>query len=431
MSISHTRCVQSGTQPTSVQTGADHAALLHDNPPIHGAVIFWQQQKSEKRWTVVRPGTPLDEALTKLLGDVDGFMTANEFYAWRLVKNLRSLRAVYADLDQMTDIDLALDACDTARIPRPSFAVFSGRGLHLYWLLNPAPASALPDWQRLQNRIIDALTPVGADPRCRDCTRVLRVVGTVNSKNGDVVRGMPLTMERWSIRSLLAETTPDPVPKPRRGKIKDINAEAAKRGQIRRYARKGVGSWWYTVYRDILALEANLGLIKHGWRDTVMFLHAVALSWFAQPDAILDELLEVGAHHTDLSGDEIRRLSKTAIDRAQRAARGEPKEFEGAPVDPRYKFRAQTLRDWLAEPLAAMGDAVHDLKALCPPETAKARKHARDAGRYADKNTGDGVRAKNVGKQAKAVGMRAAGLTYAEIAASLEVSYKTVYRWLT
>ena len=61
--------------------------------------------------------------------------------------------------------------------------------MHLYWLLQPTPSTALPVWQRVQDTLIKSLASIKADPAARDCVRVLRLVGTTNAKNGQEVRG--------------------------------------------------------------------------------------------------------------------------------------------------------------------------------------------------------------------------------------------------
>src|SRR5207302_206770 len=47
----------------------------------------------------------------------------------------------------------------------------------------------LGKWQALEDLLVDLLAPFGADPQARDAARVLRVVGTVNHRNGELVTG--------------------------------------------------------------------------------------------------------------------------------------------------------------------------------------------------------------------------------------------------
>ena len=59
----------------------------------------------------------------------------------------------------------------------------SGRGVHLYWRIEHAPYQALTTWQELEDYLYQQLKYLGADKRATDAARVLRLPGTINSKN--------------------------------------------------------------------------------------------------------------------------------------------------------------------------------------------------------------------------------------------------------
>jgi hypothetical protein len=105
---------------------------------------------------------------------------------------------MYADLDYYNIpylkgmgpravMDLAFEQLQRAQIPRPSLVVATGRGLALVWRHEPVPRYALPRWKACQDYIFDALRELGADPSARDAARVLRLVGSRNSKSGTTV----------------------------------------------------------------------------------------------------------------------------------------------------------------------------------------------------------------------------------------------------
>lgn len=131
----------------------------------------------------------------------DMYIAQNEFFKPnRLVVNCSRLTSCFVDIDtykldslygQPAEAlaDRLLRQCDDAQIPPPSIIVYSGRGLQAKWLLErPVPRSALPRWQALQAELGRCLLPMGADLRALDASRVLRLVGSVNSRSGDVVR---------------------------------------------------------------------------------------------------------------------------------------------------------------------------------------------------------------------------------------------------
>lgn len=414
----------------------DHAELIHGTER-HGTVLFWERLADDgKRWIKCRPTENLPAIAEQLRSRADAYFTVNQFAGWREVRLLKSLRAVYVDLDGQQDIELALEALSAAQMPAPSMAVFSGRGLHLYWLLRATPGKALPVWQRIQDAILKTLSTIGADPACRDCTRVLRLPGTINSRNGVEARGLMLTGEEWDLHSLADEILgPRKAGRPK-ASISDFNAAAARAGR-RSVLAGSIYGWWHTVYSDLVKLTdlEHGNKLPEGSRDKLLFLHAVALSWFAQPDAIESEILSVGRLITDFSDAEILATMSPVISRRNMADQGQKIVFGGREVDPRYFFRAATLRDWIGHDLVSR--YADHLRALAPAEVIKERKKARDAerdrvaeGRWQDSYTGDGVRGSNEQKRTSARLMAAQGMTQTKIAAELAVSKMTVSRWL-
>jgi len=414
--------------PLSLEHPPGHFDLLHRE--AHGTVLVWESLRSGKQWVKLRAGDPsVPSFLAGLQGQEDTYISINEFAGWRLVRLLRSLRAVYVDLDGTTDLDAALDALREARMPAPSLAVFSGRGLHLYWLLQPLPPKALPVWQRVTDALNAALLPLGADPKARDCTRVLRLVGTVNSKNGATVRGLILTGYRWSLHELADEVLGARRLR-QKAPVRDIFAEAAKQGRKAPRAISGsIYERWYKVYGDLLTIARHHGgTIPEGHRDGWLFLTAVALSWFTKADALEAEIENAARTFTTLTPNEIAKVSKTIQERAELAAQGEMVEWDGQKVDPRYRFRRATLHKWL-QPI--IPSELHgSLRAIIPDSIAQERKTERDAARWQDCNTGQGVRAGNEPKRATARIMRAQGRSVRAIAAELGVGKTTIDRWL-
>lgn len=407
-------------------TPGDHAETVHSGPR-HGTVLFWERAANGDRWIKCRPDDNLPGIANELRGLRDSYFTVNQFNGWRHVRLLRSLRAVYIDLDGQLDLDLVLDALATTRMPAPSLVVWSGRGMHLYWLLAPLPSKFLPRWQLVQDALLKALRDVGADRACRDCTRVLRLAGTVNSKNGAETRGLILTGTLWDLDSLALEVLGERKP---RAAIRDFAAASARKGTRKAHLAGSIYGWWHTVYSDLVKLTDLRfhNKLPAGHRDKWLFLHAVALSWFAQPDAIQDEVLQMGRLLTDFSDGEIMQIMNPVIQRRNDADAGHKVLFNGMERDPRYFFKAATLREWIGEDLIAR--YADQLRALAPAEVILARKKERDAARWDDKYTGQGYRAGNEEKRATARLMRAQGASLRAIAGELGVTAPTVSRWV-
>ena len=85
--------------------------------------------------------------------------------------------------------------------------VSSGRGIHLYWRIVDAPYQALSTWQELEDYLYYQLKHLGADKSATDPARVLRMPGTINSRNGakcEVVfisKEEPLKITSYHIKS--------------------------------------------------------------------------------------------------------------------------------------------------------------------------------------------------------------------------------------
>nr|WP_279185329.1 hypothetical protein [Acetobacter syzygii] len=79
--------------------------------------------------------------------------------------------------------------CDDNGIPKPSAIISSGRGIYLkYYWSQPIPRKAAGRAVAVNKNLVKRFSDWGADPQCVDVSRILRVVGTINSKNGEPVR---------------------------------------------------------------------------------------------------------------------------------------------------------------------------------------------------------------------------------------------------
>ena len=97
--------------------------------------------------------------------------------------------AVFVDIDGLEDLQYVLNAIDDASLPGPSVVVESGRGLHVYWLLDE-PITDLDQWRRLQKGIIRKLEHLipEIDSKIHNPSRIMRLPGSVNQKNGKMCR---------------------------------------------------------------------------------------------------------------------------------------------------------------------------------------------------------------------------------------------------
>jgi len=159
-------------------------------------------------------------ALSEWLGE-DVYFSQNTFYRpSRKIEHIRQLRALYVDVDNYL---LNLDPMWTIgaleanlfgdKIPEPNLIIHSGRGLALVWLLQPVPSQALPLWQTVENYFVRQLDKFGGDAKASDAARVLRLAGTVNTKNGEQVQVQVRHDFRYTLRDLERDYLPALLPK--------------------------------------------------------------------------------------------------------------------------------------------------------------------------------------------------------------------------
>jgi hypothetical protein len=131
----------------------------------------------------------LRDIVEETKGQEDVFISSNTYYLpQRAVSHIRQFRALYIDIDlvkyeKSETVYMIYDLVNTNKIPMPSLTVDSGRGIHLYWRIKDAPYGALHTWQELEDFLYKQLKPLGADIKATDGARVLRLPGTINSKN--------------------------------------------------------------------------------------------------------------------------------------------------------------------------------------------------------------------------------------------------------
>ena len=430
----------------ALRAPAEHADFVHTQKR-HGTVLIWKQQDSSRQWIKVQSSDDLALAMSEHLGQADRYFTPNEFSQWRRVDLLRSLRAVYVDLDGCSDWPGVLESLSDQGLPSPALMVESGRGLHLYWLLEPTPAKALPVWQAVQDVLVRKLQAFGSDPSARDCTRVLRIVGSINSKNDVQVTGWVLQPCRWTLHELA-----DAVIGPRKlrpaAEVVGLELARAKR-QASVHQRTGPYRLWHNRFQDLIKITEHHAFMRpegvgEGNRDNLLFLLAVALSWFTNAQGLQEHIERVAkTYMPSLSVQEVRSYMKPVLSRAHAAARGETYEWKGRQKDPRYEFRTLTIRARLGalitpalEPqLIALGvpksaeetQAIRTAQWAAREKTRPARSRAQE-GRY--EQTRDKYSAQAAERAEKAQELREAGFSIRGIAAALSISKSRAEQYL-
>jgi hypothetical protein len=189
---------------------------------------------------------------------------------------------------------------------------------------------------------------------------------------------------------------------------------------------------WHLVYRDLVAIADRAGPsgIAPGHQDIWLFLASTALSWFAHTDTLEHEILaqaQVWVKNGQWTERDVLLKMRPVIQRATAVSGGNHCEWNGKLVDPRYRFRRNTLWNLCRGMVPA--DLIPELRAIIPDEIAAKRQLERDRARYGGSYSGYGVRVENEQKFVMARILRSQGRSLREIAKELAVGKDTVRKW--
>lgn len=149
--------------------------------------------------------------------NTDLYWSMNTFYKPnRTLENLRYINALYIDLDYYNTslrkesiLYFLNEDYFNKSIPTPSLIVDSGKGLQLVWFIKPVPSQAYSLWKAMQWYLYNALKDFGADISALDASRVLRIPGTINTKNDSKVTIEELNDYSYDLKELKAEYLPE------------------------------------------------------------------------------------------------------------------------------------------------------------------------------------------------------------------------------
>ena len=241
---------------------------------------------SHAGWTQKFHRIPEIHSLCGLLtGAPDTYLSMSSFRTGkRTVLNVSELSCVWVDLDYYKSgikgdpvrvLESVLEAVPW--IPVPTITVNSGRGLYFFWTLaEPIGQDQLPRWSTIIEAYVDALRPFGADPAATDAARVLRVIGTSNSKsNSDVyalqtgpVYRLSDLMKTVHEKPVLVVSNPEIKRPPRKKQDQKINDSI-----------KGK-AWAFKVCDDLERLAMLRGGRFGDCRSRALFVYGVQAGWW-------------------------------------------------------------------------------------------------------------------------------------------------------
>jgi len=399
----------------------------------------------------------LEAVLASAEGQTDTYLSQNRFRGKRrAVAQVQKLCGLFSDVDYYNVPELrglspeamlakAMERLREKGLPDPSLALSSGQGLALSWRHTPVARKRLAEWNAAQDRIYRVLKPFGADPKARDAARVLRIAGTTNSKNGATVWVLGNASEKtYRFEDLVEALVKNPArqDEEEHGKpgadLYSLAVQRAARGLRNHPQGWSEVSLWegrLTDLQHLRRMRYGMGPMED-FRDRWLFIATTAVSWLVVPE-VLDR--EASALAEEVGGwDERRARSDLSqvLKRARRAARGETIEFMGREWDPRHHFRNETMIEWLE----ITPEEEREMVVTISAEEESRRKRLRDREYQKRRRRAKGVatrpqydenRTSSFRKRvAAARQLKNCGLSTEQIAERMNVSRRTVQRWL-
>lgn len=155
----------------------------------------------------------------------DTYQSHASFYMpKRSVSSLWHINTLFVDIDchhenQTFDLNATMyylmKEYFGVKVPNPTYVVFTGRGIQLYWAIEHAPKQALPLWQLLQNQLIlelkeleEDVSGIQIDTKCCDIPRITRLPLSFNTKGQLQAKIIYRHDYRYNLTEILTEYYP-------------------------------------------------------------------------------------------------------------------------------------------------------------------------------------------------------------------------------
>lgn len=376
----------------------------------------------------------------------------------RLASGISSLRCAFVDLDTYNvgitpeaAAERVNDIAICAGLPLPTHLVSSGRGLYVRWVFtNEIEAAQLHQWRALQNALIFLYAGLGADPAVRDPSRVLRLLGSTNSKADRTASmlsdsgrlhsfeamcqsiaaiDMPQVVHVARAKAQQARTASAPKPACAQGERPNghTNLTALANYSLTRepvmmkaFSAQSLNWNRFLDLRDLILIRED---ILPGQRDTFLFWAMAFLAGSgvinpANMQSEMQSLLMAFPVCADFQPEQDGSMN-ALMSRIRRHYAGEVIEFAGGKWSPIYTPNNETLLNTLQ----ITGDEERRLRTVISEAEKLRRADAKVPGRQERRTL-------RLGNRMAAVALHEQGLSASQIGQQLQTSTSTVYRWL-
>ena len=243
--------------------------------------------------------------LTINLKGKDVYISQNTFNnRSRKLIHLKELKALYIDID-CYKMNLSKEAVKYfmendlyGQIPVPNMLIDSGRGLYYIIFLENTKVEDLPKWQLVERYLYEKLKNLGADNKALDATRVLRVVGSTNSKNNSIVKVIDTYDYQYTLDEIIENYIPEVVED---RKEKQNPKGVRKKGRKKKFVSLfNLYNLYYTRFKDIKKLVEIRNYEMTGYREITLFLIRYFLNvYHGDDDLVMEEVIEINNSFTE------------------------------------------------------------------------------------------------------------------------------------
>lgn len=265
------------------------------------------------------------------MGKNDCYITLNNFTKGRrTLRTLNNYTSFYIDIDcykLLSEMKLEFNKKNVeflkrkvlfeleedyfnSKIPTPTFIIDSGRGLYLQWKINQLSKDYTERWNSIQKVLLNVLKSLGADSQSIDGARVLRIPGSVNTKefggNVEVIEFNDICYDLEEFEMFFEYELTESTKKEKRNIIelsKKTNIKSKKKDNNKKVKKNNKTSF---IFKDRSLYVARIDdietlcelrgyeLSKYKCRELVLFLYRYWLTKFTRnPQEALKKTLEL------------------------------------------------------------------------------------------------------------------------------------------
>lgn len=158
-------------------------------------------QASKGKMKRIEAVNPLEINLEEYKNKKEIYYTPNTFnspikrereYLWQLHRFYIDIdhKKGTSPIDPFEVVGAVEQLAEEKKIPQPTEYINSGRGIHIYWDIKDCHIMLLDLWEKIENYLFNiikelerSINNISVDTRVKDPTRLLRLPGTINSKN--------------------------------------------------------------------------------------------------------------------------------------------------------------------------------------------------------------------------------------------------------